>query len=176
MHLFHIPQCSNRNRNLHISVLNGALWDIEQVHIGICKLGQFMHMIRSLMMVDFNHICQGYLCTMFELVPVKQSWGKWISWWDESTRNSWYDHNSPRHNETVCVYERACHTLLDWFTMTIYFNEIIRSNILICRCCAQLCVSGVGSNHFAWYNSIAQTMQGNITHVISNHIAEQPQR
>ena len=40
MHLFHISQCSIQNRNVHISVLNGALWDMEQVHSGICELGQ----------------------------------------------------------------------------------------------------------------------------------------
>ena len=40
MQLFHIPQCSIQNRDVHISVLNGALWDMEQVHSGICKLGQ----------------------------------------------------------------------------------------------------------------------------------------
>ena len=40
MHLFHIPQCSIQNRNVHISVLNGALWDMEQLHSGICELGQ----------------------------------------------------------------------------------------------------------------------------------------
>ena len=28
MHLSHIPQCTIQNRNEHISVLNGALWDI----------------------------------------------------------------------------------------------------------------------------------------------------
>ena len=28
------------NENVHISVLNGALWDMEQVHSGICELGQ----------------------------------------------------------------------------------------------------------------------------------------
>ena len=39
MHLFHILQCSIRNRNVHISVLNGALWDMEQVHLGICEIG-----------------------------------------------------------------------------------------------------------------------------------------
>ena len=39
MHLFHIPQCSIQNRNVHISVLNGALWDMEQVHSGICEIG-----------------------------------------------------------------------------------------------------------------------------------------
>ena len=30
MHLFHIPQCTIQYRNVHISVLNGALWDMEQ--------------------------------------------------------------------------------------------------------------------------------------------------
>ena len=40
MHLFHIPQCSIQNKNGHISVLNGALWDMEQVHSGIRELGQ----------------------------------------------------------------------------------------------------------------------------------------
>ena len=42
MHLFHTPQCFIRNRNVHIYVLNGALWDIQQVHSGNCELGQFV--------------------------------------------------------------------------------------------------------------------------------------
>ena len=42
MHLFHIPQCTIQNRNVHISVLYGALWDMEQVHCGICELDQFI--------------------------------------------------------------------------------------------------------------------------------------
>ena len=33
-----IPQCSTQNRNVYISVLNGALWDLEQVHFGFVKL------------------------------------------------------------------------------------------------------------------------------------------
>ena len=39
MHLYHIPQCSIQNRNVHISVLNGALWDMEQVRYVICEIG-----------------------------------------------------------------------------------------------------------------------------------------
>ena len=42
MHLFHIPQCSIQNRNVHISVLNGALWDMKQATSGISELGQFL--------------------------------------------------------------------------------------------------------------------------------------
>ena len=40
MRLFYIPQCSIQNRNVHISVLNRALWDMEQLHSGIHELGQ----------------------------------------------------------------------------------------------------------------------------------------
>ena len=35
-------QCSIQNRNVHISVLNKALWDMEQVHSGICEIGLFI--------------------------------------------------------------------------------------------------------------------------------------
>ena len=38
MSLFQIPQCTIQNGNVHISVLNGALLDMEQVHCGICEL------------------------------------------------------------------------------------------------------------------------------------------
>ena len=34
MHLFHIPQYTIQN----ISVLNGALWDMEQVTVGFVRL------------------------------------------------------------------------------------------------------------------------------------------
>ena len=37
MYLSHIPQCTIQNRNVHISVLNGVLWDMGQVHHGICE-------------------------------------------------------------------------------------------------------------------------------------------
>ena len=42
MHLFHIPQCSTQNRNVHIYVLIGALWGMEQVHSGICDISLFI--------------------------------------------------------------------------------------------------------------------------------------
>ena len=40
MHVSHIPQCTIQNRNAHISVLNGVLWDMEQLHYRICEVGQ----------------------------------------------------------------------------------------------------------------------------------------
>ena len=39
MHLVHIQQCSIQNGDVYIYVLNGALWDMEQVHCGICEIG-----------------------------------------------------------------------------------------------------------------------------------------
>ena len=38
MHLLYIPQCTIQNRNVHSSVLSGALWDMEQVNCGICEI------------------------------------------------------------------------------------------------------------------------------------------
>ena len=32
-------QCSIQNRNMYTSVLNEALWNVEQVHSGICEIG-----------------------------------------------------------------------------------------------------------------------------------------
>ena len=40
MHLFHVQQRTIQNSNIHISVLNGALWDLRQLHCGVCELGQ----------------------------------------------------------------------------------------------------------------------------------------
>ena len=42
MHLFHTPQYFDQNKNVQISVLNGALWDMEQVHFWICEIGLFV--------------------------------------------------------------------------------------------------------------------------------------
>ena len=42
MRMLHIRQYSIQNRNMHISVLNGALWEMEQAHSGICELGQYI--------------------------------------------------------------------------------------------------------------------------------------
>ena len=35
----HFPQCTIQKRNVHISLLNGALWDMGQAHCGICEIG-----------------------------------------------------------------------------------------------------------------------------------------
>ena len=31
--------------NVNISVLNGVLWDMEQVHYGICKIGNLITLV-----------------------------------------------------------------------------------------------------------------------------------
>ena len=39
MYLSQTPQCTIQNRNVYISVLNGAFWAMEQVQCGICEFG-----------------------------------------------------------------------------------------------------------------------------------------
>ena len=39
MHMYHILQCTTQNRNVHISVLSGALWDMGQVDCVIREFG-----------------------------------------------------------------------------------------------------------------------------------------
>ena len=42
MYLFHIPQRNIQNRNVHISALNVALWDMKHVYSGICEIGPIL--------------------------------------------------------------------------------------------------------------------------------------
>ena len=43
VHLSRIIKCTIQARLVHISVMNGALWDIGQVHWGNCETGLFDH-------------------------------------------------------------------------------------------------------------------------------------
>ena len=56
-HLSVIPQCTIQNRNMHISVLNGALWDVAQVHCGICAIGLLTRL--SFHTDDHEHLQSG---------------------------------------------------------------------------------------------------------------------
>ena len=65
MHLFHIPQCTIQNRNVHISVLNGALWDMEQVHCGICEIGLLQVQDIDLIMNSQKTLHISFLCASY---------------------------------------------------------------------------------------------------------------
>ena len=47
------PQCTIQNKNVYISVLNGALWDIGQVHCGnwnrsiVCDMDNFFFVVEN---------------------------------------------------------------------------------------------------------------------------------
>ena len=51
MHLFHIPQSTVQNSNLHISVQNGILLNMGQVHFEICETGLFALVVTSADMI-----------------------------------------------------------------------------------------------------------------------------
>ena len=55
MHPSHISQGTIQNRNVHISVLNGALRDMAQVHCGICELGHVWVFWSKLAMLQRVH-------------------------------------------------------------------------------------------------------------------------
>ena len=61
MHLLHTQQSSIQNRNERISVLNEALWDMQQVHSGIWASG--------LQSISITLICKGII----ELIDNKVS-------------------------------------------------------------------------------------------------------
>ena len=48
MHLLRIPQYTIQSKNVHIFILNGALWDMEQVHCGICEIGLWFRDVLSI--------------------------------------------------------------------------------------------------------------------------------
>ena len=48
MHLAHIPQYTIQNRNVHISVVNGMLWDMRQVYCSVCEIDLLGNVCRKL--------------------------------------------------------------------------------------------------------------------------------
>ena len=42
MHPSYTPQYTTPNRNVHISVRNGVMWDMGQVHYGIYEIWSIM--------------------------------------------------------------------------------------------------------------------------------------
>ena len=65
------PQCYIQNRNvrisvliLHISVLNGALWDMRQVHAGICEIG-LVRVTKCVYVVLQRSICMTLTTPLF---------------------------------------------------------------------------------------------------------------
>ena len=63
VHLSYIPQYTIQNRNVHISVLNGALWDMGQVYCGICEIDLMAsaHPLVVLIIGSETHKSSGWL-------------------------------------------------------------------------------------------------------------------
>ena len=56
MYLFYIPQCTMWNRNVHISILNGVLWDMKLVHRGICEIALLVWLVSSYLSCNVNSV------------------------------------------------------------------------------------------------------------------------
>ena len=71
MILFHIPQYTILNRNMHISALNVALCDMGWVHCGICEFGIAELIVHNSRKCILNVVCVFY---MFSLHPRVDLW------------------------------------------------------------------------------------------------------
>ena len=76
MHLSHIPQYTIQNRNVHLSVLNGVLWDMEQLYWKICEIGLIGHSL------PLYNICENTVIFNKNIFKPKQSslFAKWMIW------------------------------------------------------------------------------------------------
>ena len=84
--MLHIPQCSIQNRNVHISVLNGAWRGMEQVHFRICEIGPLCFCYHYFLLCfilwlnnvrnDENKVVQSnfYQCLVIRLLFEHQMW------------------------------------------------------------------------------------------------------
>ena len=70
MHLSHIPQRTIQNRNGHISVLNGALWDMWQVGCWICAFGHFFVVRQKLVLRCWISWWRHQMETISTLLPL----------------------------------------------------------------------------------------------------------
>ena len=75
VHLFHIPQCTIQNRNVQISVLNGAMWDMEQMHCGICEIGLFISICWATGVCQF--VTCSYIWDVIDLVVYNYVYNLW---------------------------------------------------------------------------------------------------
>ena len=104
MHLSHIPQCTIQNRNVHISVLNGALWDMGQVHCWICEFGLFQWKLNE----NWELLWCQLGCLWWDHWP--QSWHHDNPWscvflW----LIHWLDHYNSSCFQRVCIIKRNCY-------------------------------------------------------------------
>ena len=61
----HSPSCKFQNINVHISVLNGVLWDMRQVHCGICEFG-------LLVGIHWVHDCPSVICVQCRIIKIEK--------------------------------------------------------------------------------------------------------
>ena len=110
MHLFHIPQCNIQNRNVHISVLNVALWDMEQVHSGICEIGLFHCLYIEKVVFHQCHsvIIISQVITGFHVLKRKCHFEKKISLLSFFLSFFLYCWHISNDNQITQIYSRVC--------------------------------------------------------------------
>ena len=79
MHLSHTPQYTIRTKNDPISLLNGALWDMGQVHCGYCETGIFGSPVMTI--ITHCYLARMKLLGLPSNCLESYQWLKLISYW-----------------------------------------------------------------------------------------------
>ena len=109
-------QCSIQNRNVHISVLNWALWHMEQVHSGICELGQFRVVYFFSVVIDstqssfYKAVCEGRVAWLSQ----PSSYGALIT---------------ERHSHSAAYLDKAIYVFGGCTPTSTTFNDLWRLDL-----------------------------------------------
>ena len=150
MYLNHTPQCSIQNRNAHISVLNGALWDMEQVHSGTSIFQTtFWNGFSSMEMYEFRLRFHWSLFPWVQLIIFQHWFRKWVSagqatrhyrkqWWPNSltqicfTQPQW-DNSISLYIHNVIIISWLSDYVVDDF-VTVYVDKNMACTIIKIHC------------------------------------------
>ena len=140
MHQFHIPQYTIQNRNVHISVLNGVLWDMRQLHCGICEFGlldsPYAYVVNCWCLCVHNNVTERQLHVM-----TSQS--------QEGLSFNMHLNNTTFYSEMVMSSWWPLHGLLFWYPtmLSSHCNKIWSApvdEIYGCRWNRRVCVLQIG--------------------------------
>ena len=128
MHLFHIPQCTIQNRNMHISVLNGAIWHLWNWYImGFVrlvyfkKMGSVCQMSPSKCSIFMKHIHCISMQMMNKMRPWRHQWSKVPPQWAWTYSYYWPPPDAPLKLLVVFfkhiskdILSSSCEIVLRW--------------------------------------------------------------
>ena len=127
--MFNIPQYTIENRNVQISVLNGVLWDMAQVHCGICESGQLCFFKGAHMVTIYRLHCHHELHIlkrdMRDIIMLKTPLQYIVFVFTHSNvQHSWIENTTTSLNVRIVV-EQNRNMVPGWLYYVCFFLEDI---------------------------------------------------